>query len=121
MPAFRLYLRTNDGRIICRDDFEAQDARTAQSIAETVFDACSDLAQVYELWDHNNPVCAARHPVTVPDAKSLKERTQQIVVDREIALRDSRWAVAQSERLLRKIAEWAECPLADTPISLDGV
>jgi hypothetical protein len=46
---WRLYFRKG-GSIVGRDDFEAADHGEAGDIARSLFKACSDMCNDFELW-----------------------------------------------------------------------
>lgn len=90
------------GGIVGRADFDAPDHAQSLLISATIYDACSDIAQRYELWNKDKLVAA---PKTVePGAlKALTARQQQIVIDTEIALHDSGSLISESQRLLEQM------------------
>jgi CheY-like chemotaxis protein len=94
-----------DGRIVGRDDFVVTDLELAKAIAWTLFDACNDNCTGYELWRDTKLVAAlAGHQTAfMQSADAVRERCQGLVVEREEAIRDSRWAIASSKRLLAKL------------------
>ena len=50
MISYRMYLRTRKD-IVERRDFEAENDELAASAAATVFEACSDRCDGWDLWD----------------------------------------------------------------------
>ena len=119
MPSYRIYFRTRDvattdgpndffrtckGRIGGRDDFEACDDRNALLIAQLLSDACADVCETYELWEGDRKIDAAR---TVPHAtaEQMNARNHEIVIEHEMVMRDSKWRIATSRRLLERLAQ----------------
>ena len=100
MATYRLYFRDDDWAIVGRDDFEAEDDRRAVLIALTLCDACSDRCAGYGLWEGTRRV-ALSFPIR-PRLGQVAPNVQDIVLEREAAIRDSRWAIADSTRLLEQ-------------------
>jgi hypothetical protein len=101
MALYRIYFRTAPGLIAGRDDFLAADDTSALIIANMLADACADICEEFELWDGVRRVDEPRAPK--PKPRRSTESAQDTVVEREIALRDSNWAVARSKRLLARL------------------
>ena len=103
---YRLYLK-RDGVLVGRRDFKADDAPSARIIAATIYNACRDECNSFELWENayriDAPIAAA--------AAMLGSTRQEQVVDTETALLDSGWAVAKSRRLLLERDEMRRKPL----------
>src|SRR5215469_17521151 len=53
---YRLFLKSRTGETVGRSDYEAPDEKGSAVIAAAVFDACSDIAFGYELWNGNEMV-----------------------------------------------------------------
>jgi hypothetical protein len=102
MRSYRVYFRTAWGTIGGRDDFMAEDDGTALSIAAMLYDACSDVCETFELWDGIRRVDIAARSGTALTVEQMDEDLEGIVLEHEIALRDTIWAVAQSRRLLER-------------------
>ena len=99
--AYRLYFRNQHGFIIGRDDYIAEDDEHAMAVARTLKDACADLCTGIELWHGIRRVDTA--PIKMASRHCLGEivaQVQSTVLEREVALRDSRWVIAESARLL---------------------
>jgi len=106
LPTYRYYLLNDRGAIMGRDDFDAQDDKTAVAVAELVSGTCSDQASSFELWRGTERVRAAKAPAHVPPKAACEEPVQQAAMDLELVLRDSRSKIAESRRLLRTLREW---------------
>jgi hypothetical protein len=88
------------GAIVGRDDFGAESDQAATIIAEALCDACSDSCDGFELWQGSRAVGARHASLVQIDAGRLTAQMQAAVIQHEELLRDSRWAVAKSRRLL---------------------
>ena len=101
-PPYRVYLRNPKGRIVGREDFDAADDHAAMTIAEQLRDACSDLCVSFELWNGSRRVDAFPRLVPRLDAAGISAATQEAVVLLEERLLESRWTIADSQRLLEQ-------------------
>src|SRR5215468_3535717 len=101
MPTYRVYFRNQHTFIIGRDDFVAADDEDAVVIAQTLADACSDLCTRFELWQSKRRVDTSPEQ-TIPNVNEIAARVQNIVLERELALRESKWVIAESARLLKE-------------------
>ena len=100
MARYRVYFVNWNASIAGRDDFDAEDDAQAAVIARLLRNACSDRCAGFELWQG-----AHRVDTLLPkgfDIKELSARVQDIVLERELALRDSKWSIADSQRLLEQ-------------------
>ena len=100
MARYRVYFVNWNASVAGRDDFDAEDDAQAAVIARLLRHACSDRCAGFELWQG-----ARRVDTLLPkgfDTKRLSSRLQDIVLERELALRDSRWSIADSQRLLEQ-------------------
>ena len=71
------------------------------TIARALQNACSDLCTSIEVWSGIRRVDAAS--IKAPSRRSVDEIVAQVhttVLEREMVLRDSKWAIADSARLL---------------------
>ena len=102
---YRVYFRSHAGTILGRDDFEAEDDRSAQAIAESLGDACSDISQSFDLWQGARRVVTVRNAVSGPEAgaRGLNNQVLMRVIERQKILQRSGWAVARSTRLLERL------------------
>jgi hypothetical protein len=101
--AYRIYFRNQQGFIIGRDDYIAEDDEHAMVVARTLQNACSDLCTGIEVWSGIRRVDAA--PIKATNGWSTDEiaaRTQSTVLTTEVAPRDSRWVIADSARRLEE-------------------
>jgi hypothetical protein len=93
------------GNVIGRADYVSADDVSALIIGEALFEICSDLARQYEVWRGDYQVAACGKGDITNLLVTLPESLQKIVVDVEIALHDSGWAVAESKQLLEKLKD----------------
>src|SRR6185312_3163175 len=105
MATYRIYLR-GATTIIGREDFEADDDRDAMAVAWWLWDACSDLARGFEVWQGDRELLERRQPPSAAlRAIEITERRQASIVETEEAIQRSKWAVADSKRLLAQLAQ----------------
>src|SRR5690348_13100135 len=110
---YRIYFR--DGGGICgRDDVDAEDDGTALTIAEFLFEACSDSCNGFEVWHKTRQVWdrANSLPRATLSLTELSLKTQAQVLEREDAIQRSNWAIARSRRLLRRLSSLRAGPLS---------
>ena len=100
MPLYRIYFRNQHAFIIGRDDFPANDDTHAIVIARTLADACSDLCSRFELWQSERQLDALASSQIISNDDEIAATVGHIVLERALVLRDSRWVVADSARLL---------------------
>ena len=103
MASYRMYFWTS-GKIACREDFEADNNTAAISIARVLYETCSDVSDHFELWQGSRPV----HDPYKPNPEKicladLIESHQRIVVEKEETIRDSKWMIAESRRLIEAL------------------
>jgi len=101
MPSYRLFLRNASHDIVGRTDFEAEDGLSALRVTHRIAMDCSDYCNSYDLLEEGKPISASN--LSGLTHGFLSEIEQQIVIDREIALRDSLWRIRESKRLLAAI------------------
>jgi hypothetical protein len=103
MGRYQLYLHARAEEPPVRQDLTVTDDSEAIAVGSFVADACSDVCKSYEVRRDERILVSA--PLGGEDRKvmDLSERQQLIVIDRELALRDSRWHIAESKRLLNRI------------------
>ena len=101
MLSYRIYFR-GSGVIVGRDDFKAADDGAALLIACTLRDACSDVCDRFELWNGIRRV-DWRLNSAATSARPNNVSAEEIVVEREMAIRDSAWQIARSKRLLDQV------------------
>lgn len=107
MPlSYRIYLCDSKDRILAREDVEAADDHAAMMIAVRLWDACSDVSSGFELWQGSRRLDTAIDTSTV-NADWLNAEMQAAVAHHEERLRDSRWAIAGSKRLLEQTQRMA--------------
>ena len=106
---YRLYFLNAAQRIAARDEFEAENDETANTIAGLLSDACSDLSPGFELWQSARRVVpdvkkqAAAHPNQSSTAITLQ--LQSLVLEREEIIQQSHWLIAKSARLQVRVDE----------------
>jgi hypothetical protein len=105
-PPYTLYLRNGSETVLARQEINVDSDTEAATVAAVLHDACSDMVQRSEIWRGAHQVPETALPEPVPTAHQVNARLQQIILEREIALRDSRWQVAESRRLLQRINAW---------------
>src|SRR5690348_204888 len=100
MITYRIFFRDEDGRIVGRDDFDAEDDAHARVIARVLLDACSDACVSFDLWEGTRIIVgkASAKPGTLT-VEQVSARVQMSVLEREMAIRDSQWHIAESARL----------------------
>ena len=106
MAWFRLYFLDGRDRIAARDEFEAQDDRTAIAIAGLLHDAFSDCSPCFELWQGARrlvPETPVRPAKASQRTAEVTLRMQQTVLEREEILQQSLWSIATSKRLVARI------------------
>jgi hypothetical protein len=100
---YRLFLKSRTGETVGRSDYQAPDEKGSAVIAAAVFDACSDIAFGYELWNGDALVLSSNR-LGVPDKLTeLEAYQQEIIVNSAIALHESAWIVGESRKLLEEI------------------
>lgn len=105
MGSYRIYFHGRSGSIQGRDDVDAEDDRSAVIMAELLWEACSDVCETFEVWQGIRRVdepCTARSRPSL-GARQVTARMQEALIRREEAIRDSRWAIARSQRLLERM------------------
>jgi len=98
---YRVYFRNSLG-IAGRQDFAAEDDKTALQVAQALREACSDVCSSFELW-HGMHLVSPSLPAAEEVAQAIRDRTQAIVLDCEISIAQSRWAIASSKALLARL------------------
>ena len=100
---YRLFLKSRTGETVGRSDYEAPDEKGSAVIAAAVFDACSDIAFGYELWNGNELVLSSNRLGAPDKLTELEAYQQEIIVNSAIALHESAWLVGESRKLLEEI------------------
>jgi hypothetical protein len=106
MASYRIYFLTAGGRIEGREDFEAMDNGVALTIADRLYEACSDTSPAYELWKGTDCLLSARVDSPARPSPSLAQVTAQMqesLLLKEEAISRSQWRIAHSKRLLARI------------------
>jgi len=103
--SYRVFFRGPIREIVGREDFGADDDTSALVMAKVLWEACSDVASGYELWQGARCVTdrplARRTPITWQE---LADCTQTALVEHELRMQSSNWAIARSRRLLVQLA-----------------
>jgi hypothetical protein len=106
MATYRIYFRTASF-IRGRHDFTAEGDAAAMVVAGLLYEACSDLCNLFELWQGGKMVFPAADPMAIATATSAMLTTvrQEAVRSHEELIRDSSWTIAESKRLLTRIRQ----------------
>jgi hypothetical protein len=99
---YRIYFRNRYGFFIGCDDFDAQDDDHAMAIARTLRNASSDICTGFELWQSARRVDTSGSTHIPGNADEITAEVQNTVLEREVALLDSEWVIAESARLLKQ-------------------
>ena len=102
MATYRIYFRSQDEQIVGRDDFEADSDARALVVGRTLRDACSDKCAAFEVWQGTRHVDMPCRNWAGLGAERVHARVEEIVLERELAIRTSNWVVADSARLLEE-------------------
>jgi hypothetical protein len=102
---YRMYFwfRDHHSHIHGREDFEADNDATAIHIAGILQDACSDVCDNFELWQGSRQITVpqAHHQIACLD--DLIEAHQNVVIEKEEHISQSRWLISQSRRLIEEL------------------
>jgi DNA-binding response OmpR family regulator len=101
--SYRIYFRDKEGLTAGRHEFYATDDDAAMMIATLLCDACSDVCETFELWDGTRRVDMSIEQKPALTAEQINAHAQESAVQSEIAIRDSEWLIAQSQRLSERI------------------
>lgn len=99
---YRLYFWAA-GRIVGRQDFDAENDRAASAISVQLFDACSDKCEAYDLWSSQRRVPVGSPPLKRVSLDALSAIHQETILRVEETICFSQWQIAQSQRLLTKL------------------
>lgn len=100
MPQYRIFFRRGSD-IVGRQDYDADDDRSAWWIGVQLCEACGDQCERFEIWEGTRRLAAAPSPsATVADVIG---RSQRRLVEVEEAIRRSEWSIRQSARLLQRL------------------
>jgi hypothetical protein len=100
---YRLHFLDDARSVLGLYDFPADTDDDALEIAQLTFDACSDRAKSFEVWHGARLVASAGATSALTLAQVVAAR-QIHAVELEERIRDSKWAVASSKRLLERLA-----------------
>jgi hypothetical protein len=98
MLTYLMYFRTVD-QICGRHDFEAENDVAAIRIARVLYDSCSDVS--FELWQGKREIRARQPHHQKANLADLTEAHQRVALETEEQISESRWMIAQSQRLLQ--------------------
>lgn len=98
MLTYRMYFRTV-GQIYGRQDFKADNDVAAIRIARILYDSCSDVCDGFEVWQGERQI-RARKPHRKANLADLTEAHQRVALETEERISESRWMIAQSQRLI---------------------
>ena len=102
MASYRIYFRDRQRKIVGRDDFDAADDMRAMIVARKLRDACSDRCMTFELWDGGRQVHKLPREIAVRNLEEVATELETTVLEREMAIRDSNWMIADSSLLLER-------------------
>lgn len=103
---YRLYFLDWKSRITARDDFAAEDDQSALPIAALLHDAFSDCSPGFELWQGARRLVPENHQGSAKPRQCITAitlRMQEMVLEREEILQQSRWSIATSRRLIDRL------------------
>jgi hypothetical protein len=104
MPVYRMYFWFRGySQIPCRDDFKVDDDVAASRVAHVLYNACSDVCDYFELWQGDRPISAGQAYRQRARLGDLIEAHQNVVIEREEHIRQSRSLIAQSRRLIETL------------------
>jgi hypothetical protein len=102
---FRIYLFNNHRRIIAFEDLKAMTKVDALELGEALYEACSDKFGGFELWQGDRRVAQRfGEPCESITVEMLNERRQRSAAEVEERLRDSFQTVAESQKLIKRLA-----------------
>jgi hypothetical protein len=103
MATYRAYFIGWSGAIRGRDDFDAESDADAIAIAEALCDACSDVCKAFDLWQRTRHVSTSFSSRFKLSSEQIAAKNQETVLQRELVIRDSKWLIASSKRLVEQI------------------
>ena len=103
MSTYRVYFLGSSG-IAGRMDVVADDDDDAVATANVLCDACSDCCDSFEVWSGVRRI-VGRTPSAPLSSGAGRERWQAAIIVYEQAIQRSQWAIANSQRLLKRTAE----------------
>jgi hypothetical protein len=104
MPVYRMYFWTKGpDQIPTRDDFQADDDVSAIRIARVLYDTCSDVCDYFELWQGERQIPARQADQQRTTLADLIEAHQNVVIEREEHIGQSRRLLARSRRLIEAL------------------
>ena len=101
LHSYWMYFVGPTGSILGREDLHASGDASAMAMAAALFGACSDECSGFELWYGLRRVDVSMRQVP---HQSLSQEMERTVIAREEGIRESRWAIAKSRRLLGQLA-----------------
>jgi len=113
MGVYRLYFLGEGRRIKAAEVIDAAGDLEGIELAERLADACSDECEGFELWQLDRLVARQTDLQASPriSAGEITSAMEESLLQREERIRDSRWQIAKSRRLLARIDE-ARRPMA---------
>lgn len=112
-PVYRIYLRDDSGRIFANRTIAVESDHTAIKVAAVLCHACAGLCGRFEVWKGPLLMMVGRDPVGRQVPQELPQRSQQVAIDTEIALRD---AMEEWRRQAGEAPEQAGCPPSEYAI-----
>jgi hypothetical protein len=103
MSIYRIYFIDSENRCKMAQWFQADDDESAWWLAQQLYDACSDVCASFELWHLTQRIGAGPHAVYRREKiEALQARRQDILIDIEETIMDSKLRISASRRLLEK-------------------
>jgi hypothetical protein len=100
---YRLHFFDLAGAVLARDAFTCDSDATAQKVAHRLLASCADIFASYELWSGARRIgkrtLVPDAAVAIPDDEPLADWVQEIVVERERILHESRSRIVEGRLL----------------------
>lgn len=104
MQSYLIHFRSRSFAVVGQEEFDARNDSQALAIAETLLEACLDMAESCELWRGGRLIAAVQDSKRQPiDASALRLRTEARAIAVEERLSASNLAISRSKRLLERI------------------
>jgi hypothetical protein len=103
MRSYKFYMHHAGEAASAPQELVADSDADAANLAAVIANACGDVCTSFEVWEGQRLLINATVSGGCPTAAQLNRRAQMIVLDRELALRDSESQIAESRSLIRNI------------------
>jgi hypothetical protein len=101
---YRMYFwYTGLSHIHGREDFKADDDVAAIRIARILHDTCSDVCDNFELWQGARRIAVPQALHQMASLDELIEAHQNVVIEKEEHISQSRFLIARSRRLIDEL------------------